>query len=161
LLCDYRDSFDVPFGPFIQVGHVPRWGLPLVDHFPVFADYLQHLYAPFGFWESRLYAVAQNRHGFGGELRQAVDAAYRNSPDYATVMTASARFVRDCRAFSPIALLRRARFRGVPPAMTADEFNGEPSRPPRMVNEPMLWTGSTDLTLLPADARDVLMQRLD
>lgn len=161
LLCDYRRSFDVPFGPFIQVGHVPRWGLPLVDRFPVFADYLKQMYAPFGMVESQLYAFARNRPGFGGDLRRAVDEAYRNSPDYATVMTAYALFVRDCLAFSPIEPLRRSRFRDAPLAMTAEEYRRDASQPPRMVNEPMLWTGSSDLSSLPADPREVLMQRLD
>lgn len=161
LLCDYRDSFDVPFCPFIQVEHVPRWGLPLVDRYPVFADFMEQLYNPFGPCESRFYAFARGRPGFGGELRQAIDDAYRSSPDYATVMTAYALFVRDCLSFSPIAQLSRATFRGAPLAKTVDEFNRDASHSTRMVNEPMLWNGSTDLSALPADAQEVLRQRLD
>jgi hypothetical protein len=113
-LCDYRDSFDVPMSPFLQVEHVPRWGLPLVDSCPIFADFLQYLYAPFRPRLSAWLGYPRSRRGYNGALHRAVMPAYEKSPDYANVMRAYRAFVRECLLFSPFEQLQALTFRGNP-----------------------------------------------
>lgn len=160
LLCDHRRLFDIPYGPFIQREHVTRWGLPLVDRFPVFRDYLSQLYAPFSPLESWLYAFPRARPGYGGQFHKAIISAYLASADYLAVHTAFARFVHDCLLFSPIEHLRRSRFRAMPLAISAEEYLRCPTQRPMFINEAILAIGNSPKAFLDEDAETLLATRL-